>query len=104
MITTSQFLKKLHQDEMTKSQQKQRFALVLFAEIVIVAFMLFVTISDFVTGNNDYKVFSIVLLVLYMTSLLLAFFLILSIISIYSFLNATILIYKQNKFKKLKIK
>lgn len=75
MITTSQFLKKLHQDEMTKSQQKQRFALVLFAEIVIVAFMLFVTISDFVTGNNDYKVFSIVLLVLYMTSLLLAFFL-----------------------------
>jgi len=63
----------IHQESMTKSQKKQRFFLLIFSEVMIVAFMLFITIMDFISGNTDYKLFSSVLLVLYFIALLLTF-------------------------------
>lgn len=74
MISARQFLKNVNKDSMTESQQKSRFLLMLFAEIIIVVFMLSVTVSDFVTGNVGYKLFSTILLVSYITSLLLSIF------------------------------
>lgn len=74
MISLKRFFQIINQESMTKSQKKQRFMLLLFAEIIIVAFMLFVTVSDFVQGNADYEIFSIVLLISYFTAFLFTFF------------------------------
>jgi len=72
MVEIKKFLQILNQDSMTESQRKQRFSLVLFAEVIIVAFMVFVTISDFKNGNTDYIFFSVILLAMYTISLILA--------------------------------
>lgn len=65
----SQFFSFLNTDSMTESQHKHKFILILFAEILIVAFMLTVTISDMITGNSQYNLYSIILLILYSLTL-----------------------------------
>ena len=63
------FIKDLNNDSMTDAQRDQRFLLVLFAEVIIVGFMTFVTVSDFVDGNASYQFFSVILLILYTLAL-----------------------------------
>lgn len=65
------FFQKINQESLTKSQKKQRFLLLVFAEIIIVAFMIYITLSDIILGNDDYIVFSSVLLISYTIALTL---------------------------------
>jgi len=66
------FFNKIKQDSSTESQKKHRYGLVLFVDILILFFISYVTVSDFLTGNTDYQILSVLLLVLYAISLLLA--------------------------------
>lgn len=54
-----EFFASLNTESMTKAQQRQRFFLILFAELVITLFMLSLTISDFIKGNKGYDYFSL---------------------------------------------
>lgn len=71
MASLKDFIKTIHIDSMNEHQRKQRFMLILFAEMVIVAFMTFVTVSDFIRGNTDYEFLSVVLLAMYTISFIL---------------------------------
>ena len=48
------FIKDLNNDAMTDVQRHQRFLLVLFAEVIIVGFMTFVTVSDFFCSTSGF--------------------------------------------------
>lgn len=65
MNSIRRFFNTINQEAMTKNQKKQRYAILLLAEALIVFFMLFITVSDFFTKNADYEIFSTTLLVLY---------------------------------------
>lgn len=71
MTSLKDFYTVINTDSMNKHQRKQRFTLILFAELVIVAFMTFVTVYDFRNGNSEYELLSVLLLGMYTISLLL---------------------------------
>lgn len=48
------FIKDLNNDSMTDAQRHQRFLLVLFAEVIIVVFLTFVTVSDFFCSTSGF--------------------------------------------------
>ncbi len=47
MNSIRRFFNTINQEAMTKNQKKQRYAILLLAEALIVFFMLFITASDF---------------------------------------------------------